>query len=182
MVSANLCHIVASAPLLGGISVSTTETPDCLHKAIGSDERLHALDILRGLALFGMILVHFHQFMRRETAGLDDLIGWAVYIFVEQKAWGTFAFLFGVGFAILLRRLDARGAPVVPIYLRRLAGLAVFGVIAKVFLGFQILLQYAGWGLVLLLIRGWSTRALLLTAAIAASAWPVVAEIQLLSG
>ena len=34
----------------------------------------------------------------------------------------------------------------------------------------------------LLLIRGWSTGALLLTAAIAASAWPVVAELQLLSG
>ena len=29
-----------------------------------ADERLHALDILRGLALFGMILVHFHQMVQ----------------------------------------------------------------------------------------------------------------------
>jgi len=159
-----------------------TPTPGRLPEPLGADERLHALDILRGLALVGMIVVHFHQFMRREGTGLDDLIGWAVYIFVEQKAWGTFAFLFGVGFAILLRRLDARGLPVVAIYLRRLACLAVFGLIAQVFLGFQILLQYAGWGLVLLLIRGWSTRALLVTAAIAASVSPVVAELQLVSG
>jgi len=86
------------------------------------DERLHALDILRGLALCGMILVHFHQKMRRPVEGLEDLIGWAVYVLVEQKAWGTFAFLFGVGFAILLRRLDRRGAPVVTIYLAFLFG------------------------------------------------------------
>src|SRR5262245_46997929 len=39
-------------------------------------ERLHSLDILRGLALFGMILVHFHQKMRLEVTGLADLIGW----------------------------------------------------------------------------------------------------------
>jgi len=36
---------------------------------LDADERLHALDILRGLALFGMILVHFHQKMRLEVTG-----------------------------------------------------------------------------------------------------------------
>ena len=137
---------------------------------VTTDDRLHTLDILRGLALFGMILVHFHQKMRIEVTGLEDLIGWGVWIFVEQKAWGIFAFLFGVGFAVLLRRLEARNAPVLPIYLRRLAGLALFGLIAQVGFGFHILLEYAAWGLVLLLIRHWSTPAVLATAAIAA--WP----------
>src|SRR5918911_5445164 len=88
---------------------------------IDAEGRIHALDILRGLALFGMILVHFHQKTRIEVTGLEDLIGWGVYVLVEQKAWGTFAFLFGVGFAVLLRRLETRHARVVPIYLRRLA-------------------------------------------------------------
>ncbi|HEX8026834.1 MAG TPA: DUF418 domain-containing protein [Vicinamibacterales bacterium] len=149
---------------------------------VSTDERLRALDILRGIALFGMILVHFHQRTRREMSGLDDLIGWGVYIFVEQKAWGTFAFLFGAGFAILLRRLERRGAPVVSTYLRRMAALALFGIVADVCFGFHILFSYACWGLVLLLIRGWSTRALLLTAAIAAAARTVVGEFTLLTG
>src|SRR5512142_3298875 len=96
---------------------------------LDATERLHALDILRGLALFGMILVHFHQKTRLEVTGIEDLIPWAVWVGLEQKAWGTFAFLFGVGFAILLRRLEARGAAVVPIYLRRMATLACFGII-----------------------------------------------------
>ena len=97
----------------------------------------------RGLALFGMLLVHFHQRTRTEATGVEDLIGWVVYVGVEQKAWGTFAFLFGVGFAVLFRRLEARGAAVVPFYLRRLAVLAVFGIISEVFFGFHILFAYA---------------------------------------
>jgi uncharacterized protein len=149
---------------------------------LDSDERLHALDILRGLALLGMILVHFHQKMRLEVTGIEDLVSWGVWVLVEQKAWGTFAFLFGVGFAVLLRRLEARGAPILPIYLRRLGTLAVFGLIAQLCFGFQILLEYACWGVALLVIRRWSTRALLIMAVLAACARPVVAELSALYG
>jgi uncharacterized protein len=148
---------------------------------VDSDERLHALDILRGFALAGMILVHFHQRVERPVSGAEDLIAWGIWIFAEQKAWGTFAFLFGVGFAVLLRRLEARGASVTPIYLRRLAGLALFGIVVQVGFGFHILLEYACWGLVLFLVRQWSTRALLVLAGLAACAWPVIAEIMALS-
>ena len=144
---------------------------------VDGGERLVALDILRGLALFGMILVHFHQKTRIETSGLEDLIGWGVYVLVEQKAWATFALLFGAGFAILLRRLEARGEPVVPTYLRRMAMLAVFGIIADVGFGFHILFQYACWGLVLLVVRRWPSRALLWIAVAAVCARPVAAEL-----
>ena len=146
-------------------------------RPLESDERLHALDVLRGLALFGMILVHFHQKTRAEASGLEDLIGWGVWILVEQKAWGTFAFLFGAGFAILLRRLERRGAPIVTTYARRLAMLAIFGIIADVGFGFHILFGYACWGLALLVMRQWSSRALLVAAAVSASARPIAAEI-----
>jgi len=162
----------ASATLL---TVSPAASPPASRPApLAADERIHALDILRGLALFGMILVHFHQKMRLDASGLEDLIGWGVYVLVEQKAWGTFAFLFGVGFAVLLRRLEARGAPVTRIYLRRLGTLALFGIVADVGFGFQILTAYAAWGLALLVLRRWSTRALLAGAALAAAAVPLV--------
>ena len=147
---------------------------------LDDESRLHALDILRGLALFGMILVHFHQEMRLEVTGPEDLIVWVVWVLVEQKAWGVFAFLFGVGFAILLRRLEARGQPVVPIYLRRLAALAGFGLIAQVGFGFNVLLEYACWGVALLLLRRWPTRLLFLTAVLAAAARPVYDELAAL--
>jgi uncharacterized protein len=147
---------------------------------VAATERLHALDIVRGFALFGMILVHFHQKMRLPASGMEDLIGWGVWVLVEQKAWGTFAFLFGVGFAILLRRLEARGASVVPISIRRLAMLAVFGIVAQVAFGFTILLEYAFWGFALLVMRRWPTRVLLVAAALAACARPAAGEIRAL--
>ncbi len=161
---------------------STRELTQPVRSAVPSAaaERLHALDILRGFALFGMILVHFHQKMRLPASGLEDLIGWGVWILVEQKAWGTFAFLFGVGFAIFLRRLEARGVSVVPYFLRRLAALAVFGIVAQVGFGFTILFEYACWGLVLLAIRRRSTRTLLVIAALSACARPIAGELRAL--
>jgi len=156
--------------------VASSIAPEVARPAapLAADDRLHALDILRGLALCAMILVHFDQKMRLDATGVEDLIGWGVYVLVEQKAWGTFAFLFGAGFAILLRRLEARNDPIVPIYLRRLATLAVFGIVADVCFGFQILFSYACWGLALLVVRRWSDRALLVSAALAASARPIL--------
>src|SRR4051812_11605110 len=115
-----------------------------------------------------MILVHFHQKMRAEATGVEDVIGWAVWVLVEQKAWATFAFLFGAGFAILLRRLEQRGRPAAAIYLRRLAMLAIFGVIADVGFGFTILFDYACWGVVLFAVRRWTTPVLLALAALSA--------------
>jgi uncharacterized protein len=138
-------------------------------------ERLEVLDVLRGLAIFGMILVHWHQRIGTEASGLADVIPWAVWVLVEQKSWGIFAFLFGVGFAVLLRRLEARGDPVVPIYLRRLAALGLFGVIAEVGFGFNVLFEYATWGLVLLAVRRWPSGALAGLALLAACARPLVA-------
>ena len=47
---------------------------------VEAQERLHALDVLRGLALTFMVLVHFHQLMRLESKGWQGLIGWAVWV------------------------------------------------------------------------------------------------------
>lgn len=124
------------------------------------NERLHALDVLRGLALIFMILVHFHQLMRLESKDWQGLISWGIWVGVEEKAWGTFALLFGAGFALLLRRLEARGARPVPILVRRLLTLFVIGWLVERVIGFHILTTYAICGLLLLAMRRWSTRAL----------------------
>lgn len=135
---------------------------------------MRSLDILRGFALLGMILVHVHQHLERPATGLEDLISWAVWVGVEQKSWATFAFLFGVGFAIQLRRMAAKDAPVTSLYLRRLLGLALFGIPAYALFGFRILLDYAFWGVPLLLIRRWSVRSLLVAALVSMSALSLI--------
>jgi uncharacterized membrane protein YeiB len=55
-----------------------------------SHERVRSLDILRGFALLGMILVHVHQHLEQPATGLEDLISWVIWVGVEQKSWATF--------------------------------------------------------------------------------------------
>jgi uncharacterized protein len=136
-------------------------------------DRIAALDILRGLALFGMILVHFHQRMEIPSKGFEDIVGWFVWMGLETKSWALFALLFGAGFAILMRRMEARRSSVTTCFLRRMAALALFGIAVQILFGFSILLEYAIWGVPLLLIRNWPTRALLMVAVIAAVALPL---------
>jgi uncharacterized protein len=142
---------------------------------VSAEHRIETLDILRGFALFGMIVVHFHQRFRltaqAEWPG-EWLVGWIVWWGLESKAWATFALLFGAGFAIVIRRAAATERPIVAPYLRRLAVLALIGVVLEALTDIGILLHYAIWGVPLLLVRRWTTSALLVLAVAAAMAMP----------
>ena len=129
-------------------------------------------DWLRGLALLGMFVVHFHV-RTTEPGGIDDVVRTLVWRLVETKSHGTFALLFGAGFALLLRRADARGQPIAGQYLRRLGVLAVFGFCAHALFGFNVLLGYAVWGVPLMLVRRLSTRALLIVALLSVTSVPL---------
>lgn len=150
------------------------------HTTAGADppgparERYLVLDGLRGVALFGILLVNAVAFaLPGGPPGLgyagpvpDRLALAAVILFVESKFFCLFSFLFGVGFAVQLREADRRGAPFLPRYGRRLAVLAAFGLahIALLWEG-DILLAYALVGTVLLAFRRVSDRGLVTWAA-----------------
>jgi uncharacterized protein len=136
-------------------------------------ERIQALDVLRGLALLGMIVVHFHIHTLEIVTGVNELLRTLVWRLVEEKSHGTFALLFGAGFAIQLRRADARGGPFAGRYLRRLAVLFLFGLLAHAGFGYNVLIGYAVWGVPLLFIRRWSTRALIIAAVLSAVSVPL---------
>jgi len=80
-----------------------------------------------------------------------------------------FGMLFGIGFALQLRRADARGEPFTARFVRRLAALAVFGLIAQGVFGYNVLLGYALWGWPLLFVPRWSVRALVVLAVLCAA-------------
>ena len=151
-------------------SCGATTTPD-EPGAAESTDRIGALDILRGIALLGMFLVQFndHAIDGGTAASLSATYQKVVALFFEERFWTMFGILFGVGFALQLRRAEARGAAFVMIYLRRLVALGGFGLFAHAVFGFNVLLGYAVWGAPLLLVRRWSVRmltvALLLSAA-----------------
>ena len=138
-------------------------------------ERSHLLDGLRGLALLGILIVNmvgFIGFGMNDEAGraaalgsaLDDLSELLIEWLVTGKFYSIFSLLFGIGFAIQLTRLEARGEGVRR-YLRRLAVLFLIG-LAHLFLLWlgDIVALYALIGVVLLLFRNASDRTLLVTA------------------
>ncbi len=105
---------------------------------IRQDERIQALDVVRGCALFGIFLMNVEWFNRPiaelelglppHASGLDYLAGWAIYVFVRGKFWTMFSLLFGMGFAVMLGRAERAGRDFVVPYLRRIAALAIFGI------------------------------------------------------
>ena len=131
--------------------------------SLANGDRLDVLDVLRGIALLGMFIVHFCDYggvwdvpQGQQPALWQRLEQW----FLDGRFFTMFAMLFGIGFAVQLARADARGENLGPRYLRRLAALAVFGFIAEGIFGYNVLFGYAIWGLAFLPIRRWSTRAL----------------------
>jgi uncharacterized protein len=138
--------------------------------AAESADRIGALDILRGIALLGMVLVHFNDnaIGGSTASGFSAIYQRMVTLFFEERFWTMFGILFGVGFAVQLRRAEARGAAFAAIYLRRLLALAAFGFLAHAVFGFNVLLGYAIWGVPLLLVRRWSLRMLIIALMVSA--------------
>ncbi len=130
---------------------------------VQSPERIAVLDVLRGIALLGMFLVHFNTYSTQPRGGFGQIYRRTVELLFEGRFYTMFAILFGVGFAVQLRRAEARGDKYIARYVRRLLALAAFGFIAEAFFGFHVLLGYAIWGFPLWLVRRWSTKALVIT-------------------
>jgi uncharacterized protein len=136
-------------------------------------QRIVVLDILRGLALVGMFMVHFNYY-EATPVGVDPgraaaFVEQVLHLFFDERFYGMFGMLFGVGFAIQLERSESQGRPFVARYLRRLAALAVFGFIAEGVFGYNVLFGYAIWGVPLLLVRRWPVKALVVLLILCAS-------------
>jgi uncharacterized protein len=137
-------------------------------------ERIELMDVLRGVALFGVFLMNFTVFARTgmmsteqqmlslPSAPLDHSLSQVFAWLALDKANTLFAFLFGLGFYLQMRRLEARGVDFVPLYFRRMTVLLIFGVLHVVFVWtWDILHLYALAGLILVAFRELSNRALI---------------------
>ena len=129
--------------------------------------RIVEVDMVRGFALFGVLLVNMYGFGADSiawNAPADRLVFALTRVFLEWKSWTLFSLLFGFGFAVQLRRADAGGFRFLSTMLRRLAVLFLLGAAHALLYDGDILMLYAELGLVLLLVRRLPTRGLLLVA------------------
>ncbi|MFI9748794.1 DUF418 domain-containing protein [Streptomyces collinus] len=136
--------------------------------------RVGELDVLRGFALFGILVVNALLVAGPSTVfgggpgapAPDRVAGWLVTALVTAKFYVLFSFLFGYSFVFQARAARRAGAAFGPRHLRRTAGLFVLGVLHAVLLyPGDVLTTYAVLALVLYGLRGLTVHAALRLAA-----------------
>jgi uncharacterized protein len=124
-------------------------------------ERIHAMDVIRGFALLGILLMNIEGMagplaaamtgLDPTLSGADRLVDALVYVFVQGKFYTLFSLLFGMGFAVMMARAQEAGRPFARVYLRRSLGLLGIGLAHWVLVwSGDILTLYALLALVLL--------------------------------
>ena len=144
-------------------------------------DRITALDVLRGVALLGILLMNITGFGLDFWAYVDPTVqggstGYNLYVWVMNNMFfeGTmramFSMLFGVGMVLMTSRMIRKGGgiEVADIYYRRTIWLLIFGVIHGYLILWtgDILYAYGLFGLFLFPFRNTDARKLIAAAAL----------------
>ncbi|MEA3029717.1 MAG: uncharacterized protein QOG13_1042 [Sphingomonadales bacterium] len=154
---------------------AVTATPMPPAAAPAPAARIATLDIVRGIAVMGILAMNivafampFQAYMNPTAYGMEsgaDLASWAFnFVFIDGKMRGLFSFLFGASTLLVIERAQAAGMSPARVHYARMIWLLVFGLIHFYFIWFgDILTLYALTGLVLFFFRRLSVRALVIS-------------------
>lgn len=130
-----------------------------------TSERIASIDVLRGFALLGILVMNIRSFAMIEAAyfnpqaagpieGLDHTVWWLGQLLVDSKFMALFSMLFGAGVVLMYERRDVAGLRSAGLHYRRMAGLLLIGLFHAYALWYgDILVTYALCGLWLFLLR-----------------------------
>jgi uncharacterized protein len=136
--------------------------------ALEPTERSRHIDIVRGIAVFGLIWSNLNPgFYNGPLTTADHVARWAGAVFSAGKFFTLFSLLFGVTLAMQIARAEHAWRPFAARWLRRMGVLYLIGwTHALLFWPGDILREYAIAGAVLLLFRRAGNRTVLLAAVI----------------
>jgi len=141
---------------------------------ISPSERVFSLDVLRGVALLGILIMNIQSFAMIQAAYFNptsygDLSGinWWVWLLShvlgDQKFMTIFSIMFGAGILIMAERVEAKGRRAASIHYRRTFWLLVIGLIHSYLLWHgDILVPYALCAAIVYLFRKRKPRTLLI--------------------
>src|SRR5678816_328383 len=100
--------------------------------------RFQAMDVLRGFAVLGILLINIQLFSMPNAAfynptalGTPSTLDFAIWsmshLLADQKFMTIFSLLFGAGVLLMTTRLAEHGAPAARVHYRRMFWLLVFG-------------------------------------------------------
>ncbi|ASJ55537.1 hypothetical protein BP422_19500 [Brevibacillus formosus] len=123
---------------------------------VTKQDRISSIDIIRGLALFFILLVNMPDFYMDfskivEPQTEDAWLRLSYDLFIQRKFFTIFSFLFGIGFYIFMSRAEEKGEKrIYLLFIRRLLALLIFGFIHHMIWQGDILRDYAVSGILLL--------------------------------
>jgi uncharacterized protein len=166
-----------------------------LAQPVAPAERVAAVDVLRGVALLGILAMNIVAFAwpfagyedphYSGGADLANRLAWLINaVLFQDKMMSLFSMLFGAGLVLMSTRAAARGARLQGVYYRRIFWLLIFGLVHSYLIwAGDILVYYALCGLWLYFFRTASPRLLIaLGAALIGFACLLVLALTLFAG
>jgi uncharacterized protein len=135
-------------------------------------KRVQSLDILRGIAILGILLMNTQSFSMINAAyinptafgdftGINKVIWIITHVVADQKFLGLFSVLFGAGIVLFANRAEEKGKKAGKLHYKRMFFLLLFGLLHAYLLWHgDILVTYALCGLWVFLFRRKSVKTL----------------------
>ncbi|TKC12934.1 DUF418 domain-containing protein [Pedobacter polaris] len=153
-----------------------------LNQPIQQNQRTIIVDVLRGWALLGVVLMNYFDFFTLgrnwQTFKPDtftNVLMYASSIIFSAKSWTLLSLLFGYGFAVLMNNIKEKGHNAYGFFAGRMFWLLVLAFINSALFFGDILKDYAILGLILLLFYRSSAKTAFIISIILLLAIPAVA-------
>lgn len=142
------------------------------------NKRIISLDLLRGFAILGILIMNIISFSHFGTGYLNPKLGAGIegynawfhgfsHLFADMRFMSLFSMLFGAGIVLFSKHAETKSIKVAKYHYRRMFFLLVFGLIHAylIWMG-DILIQYAICGSIVFLFRKAKIRTLIIIASI----------------
>jgi len=138
------------------------------------NNRIHSLDLLRGFAVLGILIMNITNFSHVNVAYMNPTIGAGLegynqyfhafnYIFADTRFMSIFSILFGAGVVLFTNNAVSKGKKAGVLHFKRMFWLLLFGIVhAYLIWEGDILVTYAICGCLIFLLRKKTIRALLI--------------------
>lgn len=138
------------------------------------NNRIHSLDLLRGFAVLGILIMNITNFSHVNVAYMNPTIGAGLegynqyfhvfnYIFADTRFMSIFSLLFGAGVVLFTSNAESKGKRAGVLHFKRMFWLLLFGFVhAYLIWEGDILVTYAICGCLIFLLRKKTIQALLI--------------------
>jgi uncharacterized protein len=168
-------------------TVTTPERGGEFWSPVAETERIVPMDVLRGFALLGILVMNIQSFAMVDAAydnptaygdlsGANFLVWLLSHLLADQKFISIFSMLFGAGIVLMWQKAESSGSRPTRLHYRRVGWMILFGLLhAYLLWSGDILYTYGMCGLFVYLFRRMSPRTLISSSLVLATIGSLIA-------